>query len=194
MQVVDKDGNVSGAGSLIITSKDGKIKEVKTTANSKYFSQTHVGPTIKYGEDPINLIREGVGSLVLPANSLQEGDSFTLKTSGLVYATTGDTISLILIIGDRKICGLSYFKFPDTKSVFELEIDFTAVNFIKNPSILATGKLIFNSSNLYNGETFFDKSGIDITVDNLIQIETQWLSGDESNFIYSILTTLIKKY
>tara|TARA_R110000868_G_scaffold4583_3_gene28694 strand:+ start:1213 stop:1794 length:582 start_codon:yes stop_codon:yes gene_type:complete len=193
MQVVDKDGNVSGAGSLIITSKDGKIKEVKTTANSKYFSQTSIGPTIKYGNSPTDLIGPGVGSLVLPANSLQEGDSFTLKTSGLVYATTGDTISLILMIGGNKICGLDYFQFPDTKSVFELEIDFTAVNFIEDPSILATGKLIFNAKNLYNGETFFDGSAIDITVDNLIQIETQWLSG-KSNSIYSILTTLIKKY
>jgi hypothetical protein len=193
MQVVDKDGNVSGAGSLIITSKNGKIKEAKTTANSKYFSQTSIGPTIKYGDNPTNLIGDGVGSLLLLANSLQEGDSFTLKTSGLVYTTAGDTISLILIIGDRKICGLSYFQFPDTKSVFELEIDFTAVNFREDPSILGTGKLIFTAKNIYNGETFFDGSAIDITIDNLIQIETQWLSGG-SNSIYSILTTLIKKY
>lgn len=193
MQVVDKDGNVSGNGSLIITSKDGKTKEVIITGSSKYFSQTAVGPTITILDSPTNLIGDGVGSLILLANSLQEGDSFTLKTSGLVYATAGDTLSLILMIGDQKICGLSYFQFPDTKSLFELEIDFTAVNFRKDPTILGTGKLLFTAKNIYNGETFFDSSAINITVDNLIQIETQWLSG-RSNSIYSILTTLIKKY
>lgn len=69
------------------------------TMNYGLFAQTANSTTITTTTDELTLIDGGVGSLIVPANGFEVGDSFRLEMGGIISAHNNDTIRIRLKSG-----------------------------------------------------------------------------------------------
>jgi hypothetical protein len=149
----------------------------------------------------LSLIGAGVGTLSVPANGFQIGDSFRAIFGGLLSAANNQTIrirvrsngALLLDSGTQTINNI-------TNNVFNLHIDFT-VRALGGPgtaSIVSLGA--FNYVKTSNGaiEGFgfnvVNNTTFNTTVLNTLDVTVQWGSNNAGNSIYSDIFILNKTY
>lgn len=148
------------------------------------------------------LVNGGVGTLSVPANGFQVGDSFRAVVAGVLNAANNQTIRIRVKAGavvflDSGVQNLGNSIIND---VFSLNIDFTIrqLGAATVASIVSLGTFhyvkISNGSvqgfafNVVNNTTFAT------TVPNALDITVQWGAADPSNSIFSDIFILNKTY
>jgi hypothetical protein len=162
------------------------------TANSIPITATTVEST---------LINGGVGTLSVPANGFNIGDSFRAIFGGVLNAANNQTIRIrvksgaviFLDSGPQSITNI-------TNDIFSLNVDFTirTLGTAGVASIISLGTFHFTktsnaatqgfASNTINNTTF------DTTIPNTLDVTVQWGSNNAGNSIYSDIFILNKTF
>jgi len=169
--------------------------------NFRLFAQTANSTTITATTSELTLIGGGVGSLTVPANGFQVGDSFRLDMGGVISAQNGNTITIRLKSGSVSLGSSGALTMPSiTNQVWSLTTTFTirAIGAAGVASIVslsqfhilkaASGTQEGFAWNVVNSTTF------DTTTSNTLNITAQFSSNNANNSIYSDIFTLSKTY
>ena len=169
--------------------------------NFRLFAQTGNSTAITATTTELTLIDGGVGTLTVPANGFQVGDSFRLDMGGIMSAQNGNTITIRLKSGSVSLGSSGAMTMPSiTNQVWYLTTTFTvrAIGAAGVASIVslsqfhvlkaASGTQEGFAWNTVNSTTF------DTTISNTLSITAQWSSNNANNSIYSDIFTLSKTY
>lgn len=165
------------------------------------YAQTANSIAIVPASGEASLIGTGVGSLSVPANVFQIGDSFTAKMCGLLTCANNEVLHIRvrsngIIIIDAAVYTLSI----STNKFWDLTLDFTIRN-IGGPGVAvlgANGVFAYNknaNSNI-DGINFGQLNPVtfDTTVSNTLTITAEWITANAANTIQSQNFTLTKIY
>lgn len=148
-----------------------------------------------------SLIAGGVGSLTIPANGFQVGDSFHAKLIGHISCNGAATIRFrikagTIILADTGVVNLD----ASTNRHWELNIYFT-IRTLGGPGVasIASGGIfsyIKNSGVNFEGTNFsiINNTTFDTTVGNTLKVTAEWGSANVANSIYSEIFILNKTY
>ncbi len=165
------------------------------------FAQTALGVPVVPSSGQASLIGSGVGSLTVPANAFQVGDSFVAKMCGYLTCANNEDIHIRVksdgnVIADTGIFTLNI----TTNKYFELTLDFT----ITKIGGLGVGELFVNGQFSYNknantaieGTNFalIDSTMFDTTTTNVLSITAEWVTTNIANSIQSQNFVLTKVY
>ena len=169
--------------------------------NFRLFAQTGNSTAITATTTELTLIGGGVGTLTVPANGFQVGDSFRLDMGGVMSAQNNNTITIRLKSGSVSLGSSGALTMPSmTNQVWYLTTTFTirAIGAAGVASIVslsqfhvlkaASGTQEGFAWNTVNSTTF------DTTISNTLSITAQWSSNNANNSIYSDIFTLSKTY
>jgi hypothetical protein len=163
------------------------------TANSTPVTGTIVETT---------LINGGVGSLIVPANGFQIGDSFRAIFGGVMNAANNQTIRIrvkagIVILLDSGVQNLTNAIIND---IFSLSIDFTIrqLGGVGVASIVSLGTFHYTkvSNGALEGFAFnvVNNTTFSTTISNTLDVTVEWGSNNAGNSIYSDIFILNKTY
>lgn len=152
-----------------------------------------------------SLIGPGAGTLLVPADTFNIGDSFRLSMHGHVSCDPNQDVNITV-----RSTGLSPVILAQTGTVtlpaisdehFELKIDFTirALGDLLGPifgSVVSAGQFTYTktASGGFDGVGFSQIVNLDTTVDNTLSIEIEWLTSSAGNSIYTEMLTLTKMF
>jgi hypothetical protein len=175
--------------------------DIPSTLNYGVFSQTANSPIITATTSELTLIDGGVGTLSVPANGFQVGDSFRLDMGGVMSAQNGNTITIRLKSGSVSLGSSGALTMPSiTNQVWYLTTTFTirAIGAAGTASIVvlsqfhvlkaASGTQEGFAWNVVNNTTF------NTTILNTLNITAQFSSNNANNSIYSDIFTLSKTF
>lgn len=183
--------------------KQSTINNIIYTQGNTYglFTQTADSTPITGTDVESSLINGGIGTLSVPANGFQIGDSFKAIMAGILNSSNNQTIRIkvksgSVILLDSGLQSISNI----TNDVFSLNIDFTirALGASGVASIVSLG--VFHYTKTVNGaiEGFsfntVNNTTFDTTISNTLDITAQWGSTDAGNSIYSDIFTLNKTF
>lgn len=148
-----------------------------------------------------NLLGTGIGTLSVPPNGFQVGDSFHLKVSGLISSKNNDDITITLRSNGVILASTGLINLPQTTNkVWELEVDFT----IRNIGVAGVANINTNGQFIYNKDASLAVEGIgfsstnnttfDTTILNTLEVDAQWAQADLQNSIFSSNCSLFKTY
>lgn len=198
--------NFIGAG---VTASDDPITGVtnvvipgSTPTGSGLFAQTASSTPITNTTSELTLLDGGVGSLTVPANGFQVGDSFQANLSGHINSKNNDTIRIrVKTVAGVLLADTGVVTMPScTNQHWDLKINFTirALGAAGVASIASTAMFTYtkNASNAFEGEnvSVINNTTFDTTVNNTLAITAQWGAADPLNSIYTELFTLFKTY
>ena len=171
------------------------------TINYGLFAQTANSTTITNTTTESTLIGTGVGSLSIPANAFQIGDSFHAKLIGHISCNNSATIHLrvksgSVLLADTGVIALD----TTTNKHWELNVYFTirALGAAGVASIASGGifSYIKNSGLNFEGNNFsiVNNTTFDTTINNTLNITAQWGAANAADSIYSEIFILNKIY
>jgi len=165
------------------------------------FAQTANSTTVTGTTTESTLINGGVGTLSVPANGFQIGDSFRADFGGLLSSKNNDTIRIRVKAGSVILADSG----PQTMStavddVWQLSINFTVrtLGGTGVASIVSLG--VFHSTKQSNGaQTGFafntvNNTTFNTTISNTLNVTVQFSSNSTDNSIYSDIFVLNKIY
>jgi hypothetical protein len=172
-----------------------------TAQNPGLFAQTALGTLITNTTVETSLIGTGVGSLTVPANAFQVGDSFTAKMCGYLSCANNETIHIRVKSDGITIADAGIFQMKiATNKYFELTLDFT----ITKIGAAGVAELFTNGQYSYNHNAAGELSGnnfalvsntvFDTTVVNALSITAEWGLANTANKIQSQNCVLTKVY
>jgi hypothetical protein len=165
------------------------------------FAQTALGPIVTFASGQASLIGVGVGSLSVPANAFQVGDSFVAKMCGYLSCANNEDLHIRVksdgnVIADTGIFNLNL----TTNKYFELVLDFT----VTKVGGLGVGELFVNGQFSYNKDSnssiegtnfaLIDSTDFDTTSANDLSITAEWVTSSTVNKIQSQNFVLTKVY
>lgn len=191
-----------GTGDTIRNAFD-KVNDNFIEVSKGLYAQTALGTPVVYF--PIGgqkeLIGTGVGSLVIPANTLKIGDSFTAKMCGNLTNTNNQILHFrIKSNGVVIIDALEYTLSTATNKIFDLILDFTVTKIggAGVAELFANGSFTYNkdASNAIDGINFglVSNTLFNTTVANTLSITAEWITNNAANTIRSQNFTLTKIY
>ena len=181
----------------------GKQNDTNSLTNINYglFAQTADGTILNTQDVEQNIIGAGVGSLLIPANTLEIGSSYNLKMGGLMRTNGGGSRSkyrikvksgtTILAISDDPIDGEWVQDEP-----WDLDIDFTI------RTIGATGTIYTNATlqsprldarNLV-GTGFQNNQAINTTLSHTISVTFEFTVKNSNDYFQSYNCVFTKQY
>ena len=177
------------------------IQSSGQVSTSGLFAQTANSTIITGTNVERSLINGGVGTLTVPANGFQVGDSFRAIFGGVISTANNQTIrikvktgSVILLdSGAKSITGI-------TNGIFSLNIDFTVrqLGGTGVASIVSLGTFHYNKTSNAAVEGFgfnvINNTTFNTTINNTLDVTVQWGSNNAGNSIYSDIFTLNKTY
>lgn len=177
------------------------IENILPTKNTRLFSQTGDSVTIVNTDVETSIIDGGVGSLNVPANAIQIGDSFRLVMGGIISNHNNEDIKIKLKSGSVILADSNFQTLTQhTNDVFKLEIDFT----IRNIGTTGTASIITlggfqtikkNTANITGfGFEFINNTTFDTTISNVLDITVEWNNANNGNSIKSQIFTITKTY
>ena len=189
-------------------SQNGTTYKVKESTlnplptNRGLFSQTGTSVTISGTTTETSIIGGGVGTLSVPANGFQIGDSFRAVLGGVVNIGNGQTIRIRVKSNSVVLLdsGVQTLINNVADAIWSLNIDFTIreLGTATNASIVSLGSFHYTKTNNGTVEGFafntVNDSTFDTTVNNELEITIQWGSTNASNNIYSDVFVLNKVY
>lgn len=206
---VTTDGNVTINSEYTFPNTDGSTGQVLQTNGAGtvswenpyiggLFSQTGDSTTVSATTTETSIVGNGVGTLTVPANGFQVGDSFHAKIGGyisnnnnaeLTIRLKSDTGTTLTTIGPITLPSM-------TNQFWEMEIDFTVRSTGSTANIQTNGQFVYirNFLNNYNGYGFNTTGTFNTTVDNTLYITVEWDTNNASNAIMSDLFYLKKVY
>lgn len=171
-------------------------------ATSGLFAQTANSSPITGTTTETTLIDGGVGTLTIPANGFQVGDSFSGVLIGHLSCVGTATLHIRIktgsgiLLADTGVMAMN----ATTNKHWKLDVNFT-VRTLGAPTVAAisSGGLFAytkNSGLNFEGVNFsiVNNTTFDTTVDNTLVITAQWNTNNAGNSIYSEIFTLNKTY
>jgi hypothetical protein len=147
------------------------------------------------------LIDGGVGTLTIPANGFQIGDSFNAYFSGQITSGNNQQISITIMAGAITLAASGTITLPSTTDKnWELYITFTirAIGAPGTASIATSGTFFFNkdASNSPESVGFFSENNttFDTTISSTLEVNVQWLTVNPLNTIHTDLFNLYRIY
>lgn len=195
---VNTDGvTITGDGSV------GSPLVAASVANANFglYAQTGNSVPITGTTVETTLINGGVGTLSVPANGFQVGDSFRAVFGGVLNVANNQTIRIRVKAGSVILLDSGLQPITNiTNNVFNLHIDFTirALGTAGVASIVSLGA--FNYVKTSNGaiEGFgfntVNNTTFNTTVNNTLDVTVQWGSNNAGNSIFSDIFILNKTY
>ena len=165
------------------------------------FAQTANSTTITGTTTESTLIDGGVGTLSIPANGFQIGDSFRADFGGLLSSKNNDTIQIRVKAGSIILADSGpQTMTTSTDDVWQLSINFT-VRTLGGPGVASIVSLgVFHttkqSNNQQGGFAFntVNNTTFDTTISNTLNVTAQFSSNSLLNSIYSDIFVLNKIY
>ena len=165
------------------------------------YAQTALGTAITNTTVETSLVGAGVGTLSVPANGFQIGDSFTVKICGKLSCANNETIHIRIKSNGIVIADAGVFQMKiSTNKYFELVADFT----ITKLGAAGVAELFVNGQYSYNQNANTQLDGVnfalisnttfDTTIANALTITAQWGLANVSNSIQSQNFVLTKVY
>jgi hypothetical protein len=191
-----------GTGDTVRNAFD-KVNDNFTEVSRGLYAQTALGTPVVYAPSggQKDLIGTGVGSLVIPANTLKIGDSFAAKMCGNLTNTNNQILHFrIKSNGVVIIDALEYTLATATNKIFDLILDFTITKIggAGVAELFANGSFTYNkdASNTIDGINFglVSNTVFDTTVSNTLTITAEWITNNAANSIRSQNFTLTKVY
>jgi hypothetical protein len=166
------------------------------------FAQTVNSTPVTGTVSELSLIRTGVGTLTVPANSFKVGDSFHATLAGHMSSANNQTLHLRVKAGGIILADTGVItNIPTiTNRHWVLDINFTirTIGAAGTASIASAGLFTYskNASNAFEGADFsiINSSTFNTTISNTLEITAQWGSTNASNSIYSEVFTLYKTF
>ncbi len=165
------------------------------------FAQTANSTPVTGTTTETTLINGGVGTLSVPANAFQIGDSFRADFGGLLSSKNNDTIRIRVKAGSVILAdSLPQTMSTATDDVWQLSINFTVRTLGGRgvASIVSLG--VFHSTkqsnNTQSGFAFntINNTTFDTTISNTLNVTAQFSSNSTDNSIYSDIFVLNKIY
>lgn len=169
---------------------------------NRLFAQTANSTPVTGTVTESTLIGTGVGSLSVPANGFQVGDSFRAVFGGVINARNNQTIriklktgSVILLDSDIQNLGSAV-----TDDVWSLNVDFTIrqIGTAGVASIVSLGSFHYTKTNNASVQGFsfnvLNNTTFNTTISNTLDVTVQWGSASGTNSIYSDIFVLNKTY
>ena len=169
--------------------------------NFGLFTQTGNSTVITGTTTESTLINGGLGTLSVPANGFQVGDSFRGDFAGVMSAKNGDTIRIRVKAGSVILADSGAQTMPSTtNAVWSLSINFTIrqIGSAGTASIVTLGNFLHvkQSNGISEGFGFntVNNTTFNTTVNNTLNVTVQWSSNSGLNSIYSDVFVLNKIY
>jgi len=165
------------------------------------FAQTG-NSTIITGITESTLINGGVGTLTVPANGFQIGDSYRAVFGGVMNAANNQTIRIRVKAGAITLLdsGVQSLTNSIINDIWSLNIDFT-IRQLGAPGVASIASLgafhyIKTSNASTQGFAFnvVNNTTFDTTISNVLNVTVQWGSANAGNNIYSDIFILNKTY
>ena len=165
------------------------------------YAQTAVGTLITNTTVETSLVGTGVGTLTVPANGFNVGDSFTVKLCGPLSCANNETIHIRVKSNGVTIADAGVFQMKiATDKYFELILDFTVTKI----GGAGVAELFTNGQYSYNHNAQGEIAGnnfalvsntvFDTTVINTLTITAEWGLAKTANKIQSQNFVLTKVY
>ncbi len=201
----------SGAldGTELFATVQGGVTKYTTLDNIIYapgnvyglFSQTANSTSITNTTTETSLIGLGIGSLSVPANGFNIGDSFRADFGGVLSSLNNATLNIRVKTGAVSLSTSGIQTLPSTtNSIWLLTLNFT-IRAIGGPGVasivtLGTFYDIKTSNNQQQGFSFntVNNTTFDTTVSNTLDVTAQWGAASTSNSIYSDIFVINKIY
>ena len=166
------------------------------------FAQTGNSTIISGTTAESTLINGGVGTLSVPANGFQIGDSFRAIFGGVMNAVNNQTIRIRVKTGSVVLLdsGLQNLGSSVVNDVWSLNIDFTIrqLGAAGVASIVSLGSFHYTKTNNASVQGFgfnvINNTTFNTTVNNTLDVTVQWGSANAGNNIYSDIFILNKTY
>jgi hypothetical protein len=169
--------------------------------NYGLFTQTGNSIVITGTTTESTLINGGLGTLSVPANGFQVGDSFRGDFAGVMSAKNNDTIRIRVKAGSVILADSGVQTMPaTTNAVWSLSINFTIrqIGGAGTASIVTLGNFLHvkQSNGVSEGFGFntVNNTTFNTTVSNTLNVTVQWSSNSGLNSIYSDIFVLNKIY
>ena len=192
------------AGTYITVSPSSGTGDVTVGVNT---SMLHAGGLYSQTAQSVpvttsgSLIDGGVGTLTIPANGFQIGDSFNAYFSGQITSANNQQISITIMAGAITLAASGTIALPSTTDKnWELYITFTirAIGAPGTASIATSGTFFFNkdASNSPESVGFFSENNttFDTTISSTLEVNVQWLTVNPLNTIHTDLFNLYRIY
>lgn len=188
---------------LVRNTTTGNIEERTIPLANVYglYSQTGNATPISATTSETTLINGGVGSLEIPANIFQVGDSFRVLMGGIINAGNNEDIQIRIKSGSVTLADSGMQNLVgSTNDIWMLEINFVirATGGTGTAEIVTLGNFTTykSSNNTATGFAFntVNNTTFDTTTSNTLDITAQWDTASVSNSIYSDIFTLRKIY
>lgn len=173
---------------------------IPLTNNFGLYTQTNTSIPVT-GIAEASLLDGGLGSLSVPANGFQVGDSFRVIITGHISAANNNTLTIRIKTGSVVLVTTGAISTATaTNKHYKLEIVFTirTLGVSGVAKIVSGGIFTYNkdASNAFEGVNFSTETttGFDTTVSNTLAITAQWGSANVANSIYSEICTLTKTF
>lgn len=177
------------------------VPYIPPSINYGLFAQTSDSLSVS-GVLEQSIVGSGVGTLTVPANTFQIGNSFNCALDGLLSCLGSATLHIhIKTLGGVILCdtGIIYMSVTTAKSWF-LNLYFTirniGVNTVASISSGGVFSYIKNASTNFEGYVLstINDTTFDTTIDNTLVITAQWNTDNATNQIQSRNFTLTKIY
>lgn len=180
--------------------KSGVVAYLGDITSYGLYSQTSESAFVT-GITEGSLIGLGQGTLSVPPNGFQIGDSFHLRMSGKISAANNEQLVIqlktgILQIGTTGAITMS----AATNKNWELTAEFTvrSIGVGGVAELQINGKFLYNknSNNIFEGQCFdfVDNVNFDTTILNTLNVTATWLTSNAANSIHSHQLTLNKVF
>lgn len=188
-------------------SQDGVTYKIKNGNLAPYpnvyglFSQTGNSLTVSATTTETSLLGNGVGTLSVPANGFQVGDSFVGRIVGHISSKNNITIRIRIksdsvVLGDTGVVTMP----QTTNKHYTIDMNFT-VRALGGPNVASiVSGVVFtyskDASNAFEGSDFstINNTTFDTTINNTLDVTVQWGTTDSENSIYSEYFVLNKVY
>jgi hypothetical protein len=165
------------------------------------YSQTAKSTPVTNTTIATSLIDGGVGSLSVPANGFQVGDSFVAKFMGEISSLNNAQLEIRISSNGVVLADSGVFSLVVTNNkIWDMEIDFTirTIGGAGVASIATAGRFNYNKNSNNTPESvgffFANNTTFDTTIANTLQVTAQWGSASTSNIIATELFTLYRVY
>lgn len=157
------------------------------------FAQTGNSNIISGTTVETSLINGGVGTLSVPANGFNVGDSFRAIMGGVMNSANNQTIRIRVKAGSIVLLdsGLQNLGSSVINDVWSLNVDFTIrqIGAAGVASIVSLGSFHYMKTNNASVQGFgfntVNTTTFDTTISNTLDITVQWGSNNAGNNIYS---------
>lgn len=148
-----------------------------------------------------SIIDGGVGTLIVPANSFNIGDSFVASLGGHISSLNNSDLQIRIKSGSVILGDTGLINMPQCSgNHFDLQVRFTirAIGGAGVASIASFGQFTYSkdASNAFEGSDFsiINNTTFNTTISNTLDITAQWAAADAANSIYTESFILTKIY